>query len=1257
MGKELELAIKIAGKVDKSLGAAVNTAQAQLNSISKFTNKAMTAATVAVAAAGAKIVTDSIETYKDYQSAISSAAATGGIERGTADYEALDKAAREAGRTTVKTAKESANALEYMMLAGWSVQDSTKALMPILKLSAATGADLATTSDLVTDSMASLGLGIGDVNHYLDALAKANNIENYSSQQLLESFIGVGGVLKNLSVPFEKGAAVLGVMASQGLKGSEAGTALNAILVNMQKKGGDSAKAMKNLGISMYDTDGKARDLLAVFQDVHDKTAGMTQEQRNLMYQMIGGKSHYEDFAKIMAGFSTDTESGMARAYELAEAFENSDGALDKLYDIKTDTLEGSMNTLKSAYEGMLIDIGEHTSPVVNEAVKNITNKIPQIEEIIISSLERVLPAAEKAFNFLINNSDKIISGAINMAKAFAMFKIGTGAAKGITGAVSLVKNLSQIGKTAGAAKVLQGIIGTFTGVSTAAGTAGGTLTAFAGTAIATVAPVAAVAAGIVGLAIAFDGMSDYSRGMNKAADAIGNTSKSLIKYNDIANEVKELRAVIHNPASSTAEIDAAQSKLQEIANMLGEEYNLTINADTTQLENAISMAQQASRGEMISQGTNLIGKVQKGAEGYARDTASVKDLEKQQGILQQMDSDYSTLQSDFDLYSRYYRSGLDTQEEYLSNMNKLYNKAKNMGVEFEYIGDTVEDYDVQRLFDTINSGADDARSKLGDVKFDLEEAQKRIADQDKATSKAGKYLSQALASDIQSGNAYGADTDIEMLNKLGEAMVKAGMNTAEVATNFAAAKEGFADFNAAIEAGAAEKMAQNFIDFNKTIGETTENAVQGAALIANGFDNVAAATAKGDDAVLAVINDLQKFGDTQGLLEGLDANGVADKLTDMAHAMQLIPENKSIAIDAEGNLSVIQEAENQIASLNSIGNVDVSVNANGDLSIMDEANNLTGTLQGLGAVSLQVNAEGNIEVLDKAQEVIATVDSKNAQVSINGQVYGLDQLEQAANTAQQVDGKSGTVTLNATDNATPTIQMVQNSADTLNNTKVNPSITANDQASSVISSVSSQLSNLDGKTATTTIITKYETKGTPPAHSATGAYSWRGGLTYVNDQRVADPREVIETNGMRYYYEGKNVLADIPKGARIYTAAESRAIINGSHRNGLERVPFDGYIAELHQGERVLTSEEASEYGDYRLGDYLDMLLELMDDNPRNSGGGDNNSSQRIVFSPNITIYGDADEERVMSAMRMSQREFEERYDEMCRDRRRKAF
>ena len=157
-------------------------------------------------------------------------------------------------------------------------------------------------------------------------------------------------------------------------------------------------------------------------------------------------------------------------------------------------------------------------------------------------------------------------------------------------------------------------------------------------------------------------------------------------------------------------------------------------------------------------------------------------------------------------------------------------------------------------------------------------------------------------------------------------------------------------------------------------LGDTAESAVQGAALIQNGFENVSQATANGNDAVLAVINNMKSIGDVQGLFDGLDNNGVAAKLTDMAHAMSLIPENKSISIDANGNFQVIQEAENQIASLQSQGNVNVSVNANGDLSVINKATNDAETLSAIGAVSLQVNASGNIDVLDNAQQKLAKI-------------------------------------------------------------------------------------------------------------------------------------------------------------------------------------------------------------------------------------------------------------------------------------------
>ena len=1234
MGKELELAIKIGGKIDKSLGSAINAAQSQLNTINKSLNGAGMAIAAGVATVTTKLVVDSVNTYKDYQSALNSAAATAGVERSTAEYEAMDKAAREAGRTTVKTAQESANALEYMALAGWSVEDSTKALMPVLKLSAATGADLATTSDLVTDSMANLGLGIGYLNHYLDVSATANNKSNQTAMQLQEAYLGVGGVLKNLNSPIEESAAVLGVLANRGTKGSEAGTALNAILVNMQKQSGDAYEAMSKLGVSMYDSSGKARSILDVFQEISDKTSGMTEENRNLMYQMIGGKSHLDSFAKIMQGFTTDTADGQKEVYSLVNAFKDCDGALDKLYGIKTDTLEGSLATLNSAYDDMKISIGESIAPILKNSVENLTAKIPDIQNIIINSLEKIIPVASKVLDYVIDNADNIILTIKNIAKAFVGFKIASGTIRGINDIITLFKGLSQISSKVGLAKTLSGVIGSLTGISTAGGTVSGVITGIAGSFAAAVGPATLAAAAIVGFAAAvnaiYEHKRNYANGMNEAADGIEKASNALVKYNDIAAEVPQLREVISNPESSTQDVENAKSRLQEIADLLSKEYNLTINADTSSLENAVNMAQQLSRTELINDSSKLINTATKGASKYKEDVSSMPGLINQQKALQDQKSLYQSLQAEAGTYYTAFSQGQTSQQQYIDKMNELYNTARAAGIEFHDLGDELTVYNALGFREQLSGGFLKVDKELTEVNDELATANSNITEFDESTKKAGDYLAQALANDVVNKNAFGSESDVKMLEQLGEQMVIAGKNTDAVATQFAAAKAGYTDFEKAVGEGKAAEMAQNFLNYKTAIGDTAESAVQGAALIQNGFENVSQATAKGNDAVLAVINNMKSIGDVQGLFDGLDNNGVAAKLTDMAHAMSLIPENKSISIDASGNFQVIQEAENQIASLQSQGNVNVSVNANGDLSVINTATNDAETLSAIGAVSLQVNASGNIDVLDNAQQKLATVDSKTGQV-----------------------------TLGANDNATPTIQNVQNLANTFGAMQVKPTLSATDNATSTINSVSQKLSALDGKKATTTIVTKYKTTGTPPGHSARGANSWRGGLTYVNDQMVNDPREVIEYRGMRYWYEGENVLANVPKGARIYTAAESKAFIDGSHRNGLDRVPFDGYIAELHKDERVLTADEAENYSENGLFSQAVERVKAYMGESKSDGGGNNSSDdgRQIIFSPHIEISGNGDKETVMQGVRMTFSEFCSMMEEYERDRRRKQF
>ena len=221
-----------------------------------------------------------------------------------------------------------------------------------------------------------------------------------------------------------------------------------------------------------------------------------------------------------------------------------------------------------------------------------------------------------------------------------------------------------------------------------------------------------------------------------------------------------------------------------------------------------------------------------------------------------------------------------------------------------------------------------------------------------------------------------------------------------------------------------------------------------------------------------------------------------------------------------------------------------MSVSANGDISIMDVATGQMQTLSGLGAVSLSVNAEGNIDVLNEAQQVIATVDSKTAELSVDGQTVGIDQIQQANSEKDSMEDK---------------------------NTSLN--VTGTFSGKEDISTAISYQGQLSNKNVTYTV--NYVQNGTPPGQSATGTSYWKGGLTYVNDERgVSDPTELIYQNGKLFTYSGKNVLANLEKGAKIIKASETSAIMGGNLRLLKDRIGDKAYSSLGNYFEDSQTSK-----------------------------------------------------------------------------------
>lgn len=369
--------IEIGAQVDPSVRKAASNAQSILGSI--VGGNLISSGIMKAASAVQDFAVGAVDTYKNFEQSMAN---TAGIAGATgADFEKLSNAAKSAGKATSFTASEAADALGYMALAGWDVNKSTAALTPVLKLAEATQGDLATTSDLVTDSMSAMGVGIDDLQPYLDTVVKTNNKANTSAAELMEAYIGVGGAAKAAGLDYKDTANALGIMANNGLKGAQAGTALNSILVRMTSK--DTAlNAYKKLGVSIYDAAGNTRDFGDILKDTNKAMAGMTEEQKNSYMAAIAGSNYYSVYKNLLEGVTDSVDGGASAWDNLAAEIENSDGALDTMNETVNGTMSMALSRLDSALQDAQINFMEAFGPEISSALDYISqNVLPAVSQ------------------------------------------------------------------------------------------------------------------------------------------------------------------------------------------------------------------------------------------------------------------------------------------------------------------------------------------------------------------------------------------------------------------------------------------------------------------------------------------------------------------------------------------------------------------------------------------------------------------------------------------------------------------------------------------------------------------------------------------------------------------------------------------------------------------------------------------------------------------------------------------------------------
>lgn len=316
-------------------------------------------------------LTDTINTQKDFEAAMSQVQAVSGAD--SDELNQLTKKAEEMGATTKFTATDSAEAFNYMAMAGWKTEDMLDGISGIMQLAAAANEDLGTTSDIVTDALTAFGLKASDAGMFSDVLAAASSNANTNVSMMGETFKFAASMAGSLGYSVQDVALMTGLMANSGIKASMAGTALNSIMTRLSTNTHHARDTLEELGIKFFDAQGNARPLVDVMEELRDATANMNDEQKTSVANAIAGTNSQKGLLAILNASETDYN-------KLANAIDNAAGASERMADTQLDNLSGSITLLQSAVDGVKISFGSRLNHYVRDVADGLTAAMPDVE-------------------------------------------------------------------------------------------------------------------------------------------------------------------------------------------------------------------------------------------------------------------------------------------------------------------------------------------------------------------------------------------------------------------------------------------------------------------------------------------------------------------------------------------------------------------------------------------------------------------------------------------------------------------------------------------------------------------------------------------------------------------------------------------------------------------------------------------------------------------------------------------------------------
>lgn len=739
--------------------------------------------------------TDVIETGTEFDAGISKVGAISGAS--AEDMEKLREKAKEMGASTKFTAAESAEALEYMAMAGWKTEDMLSGISGIMDLAAASGEDLGTTSDIVTDALTAFGLTAADSGHFADVLAAASSNANTNVSMMGETFKYVAPVAGTLNYSIEDMAEAIGLMANSGIKSSQAGTALRSIITRLSTDAGSSSKSLgalgtlvEKLGVEFYDTNGKARDFGDVIAETREAWQGLTDEEQTTYGKKIAGEEAIASWLSLMNAAPADVE-------KLSAAINNCDGAASDMSSTMQDNLQGDFVLLDSAVDGMKISLADELEPEMRDIVQYITKKMPDIED----DLSKVFKVGSKLVGGAVKTLPVVVDTLEPIAPLITAVGVGIGTLKVAQTAEGWMKGLNAVMSANPAVAVATGILG----VSTA----------------------------LFELYKKYDSIPSYAEGISKmyegAYENIDNLAKSMKDMKDGFNEragdvlneterTKDLWEELENLADSTGRVKdsdkvRAEYILGELNDALGTEYTMTDNMIDkykemeSEIDNLIEKKKASLLLDEYSENIPEYQKIQKEAKdnyiSFDQQAQSYKDEMKKieaewAAVAPTRNGKTVTIQEYVDDRSNLEYGSNTASDNHLLTLIDAYEEAQANEIESRNVADgyrsdwqeataAIEKYDT--AFKAFSNGdfdavATDLYGTQNEVYAILDDAESDLEKRKEAVKKGMADLSSELKLALSSDSQAAMDDVFESIGELYEKSQIAGVDATELMTD-----------------------------------------------------------------------------------------------------------------------------------------------------------------------------------------------------------------------------------------------------------------------------------------------------------------------------------------------------------------------------------------------------------------------------------------------------------------------------------------